>query len=380
MAEEYNWLVYMAGDNDLGKRDLDKDLEEMRAGLTSHTVAAVIHIDRLKTETTRTTLRKGMREDKVIGVNQNAGDPQTLSKFLNETRNGAKHHVLCIWGHGYGWLAAAFDTAKDKPLADTRKAVMPLVRGLLKTSVEKAIDEAGRDLLDARELRIGISGGRGRDKFAIIACDACYMAMLEVAFELRGEGDILVASEEEEDRAGWDYEHIFNNFTPGLKPDDAAKNILDAYAPLAAAEPRATLSAIELKEISKVAKAVDELGGLLTPLIGQRDRFEAIQQARFETHTFKMYHYIDLGHFAERLMVVFGDDEEVEDVVDAAEDVIKAIKDAVIGTRNGLEAANAHGLAVYLPNEPVDDNYQKLELTEHAPKWAEFVITYGANR
>lgn len=391
MAEEYAWLVYMAGDNDLGNR-VDFDLEEIEEGTRGSDVLTVaVHADRQKQPSTHIVFGKLGKREEPLGVNANAGLAVTLTDFLKRGKNGAKHHVACIWSHGYGWLATAFDEARDQqvPVRNSRKALMAASRGLFKNSVlettvrtptQSVVDEAGRDFLDMAELRRGLHDALDRnDKFAIIGCDACYMAMLEVAYELRDEGEIFVASEEEEEPGGWNYSEVLGKFKPGLSPTEAATEIVNAYEPQTQAEPRATLSAIKLDEIGEVAEAVNTLGELLTPLIATA-RFGAIKNARAKVHTFKLYHYIDLLHFAECLKAELGADEAVEDVADAADDVIKAVKGAVVAMKNGASAANAHGIAVYLPNEPVNPNYAKLALAQHAPRWFEFVQTYGANR
>lgn len=388
MAEEYRWLVYMAGDNDLGER-VNPVLAQIEAGV-SEVVSAAVHADFFNQHSKHVVVSKGGgRVDASLGRNSNTGRSTTLTEFLRKGTNGAKHQIACVWGHAYGWFAAAFDAGGDRAVPiQNRKTVMAVTRGLFKTSAETAVqkaaeapvDESERDFLDLSELRTGLQSGlRPGNKFAVIGCDACYMAMAEVAYELRDVGEILVASEEEEDAPGWNYEAVFNGFEPGLSPTEAARKIVDAYAPQTQREPRATLSAINLEEMGEVAEALNELGRQLTPLIGT-PRFEAIKKARIDVHTFKLYHYIDLGHFAECLKNALGDDDEVDDVKDAADDVIKAVKGAVIATRNGTSAKAAHGLAVYLPNEPVNDEYAKLALAQAAPQWAKFVETYGANR
>ncbi len=388
-AQEYAWLVYMAGENSLEER-VNDDLKEMKDGL-SDLLSVDVHTDRPEQNSTHITLgRRDAPPVRDLGEDMNAGEARTLTEFLRRGKNGAKYHVACIWGHAYGWIGAAFDEAGRQPttIRNSRKAMMAASRGLFRTSVVQTVqnaaqtnvDETARDFLDMSELRKGLRDALdGKDQFAIIGCDACYMAMLEVAYEIRHEGQVLVASEEEEEPDGWNYTDVFQKFEAGLEPAAAATKIVEAYEPQTRAEPRATLSAIKLDEMGEVADAVNALGALLTPLIAT-PWFEAIKRARANVHTFKLYHYIDLYHFAECLQAALGDDKAVEDVWDAAADVIKAVKGAVIATQNGAAAANAHGMAVYLPNEPVNPNYAKLALAEGAPKWAEFVTIYGNNR
>lgn len=389
MADEYRWLIYMAGDNDLSTR-IDADFQEISsAGRFLNASSVVVLADRFATPTQEVEFNsRGKSELKVgRGVNVNAGQAVTLADFLKRRKNGAKHHVACVWGHGYGWLTTAFAEAEqgETPLRNSRKAMVVASRGLfrdpvnetLRTANEPNIDESSRDFLDMEELRTALQLAlEPKDQYAIIGCDACYMAMAEVAYELRNEGKYLVASEEEEEPGGWDYRGVFQQVKPGMSPKQVAKVIVEAYFPLTLEEPRSTLSAIKLDEMEKVAEALDKLGALLTPLIATK-RFEAIKKARAAVHTFKLYHYIDLVHFAECLQAELRGDFAIEDATD---DVIQAVQRAVVATMNGVLAANANGMAVYVPNEPVNAKYTELALAQAAPKWAEFVTTYGDNR
>src|SRR5687768_6716959 len=110
MADEYRWLIYMAGDNDLSER-LDADLQEIsNAGRLMNASSVAVLAERFGTPPKE--LESNSRGLSVLtvgrAVNKDAGQAAMLTDFLKRRRNGAKHHVACVWGHGYGWLESAF--------------------------------------------------------------------------------------------------------------------------------------------------------------------------------------------------------------------------------------------------------------------------------
>src|SRR5262249_30077087 len=132
------------------------------------------------------------------GPEQNTGSPKTLADFLRWARalplagtngnggpnNERSRHFLILSGHGSG-------TTEDF---------------LLK-------DEAATDSLTVDELKsvlADLRGARGT-KLEILGMDACYMAMGEIAYELRHEADILVAAEGPEPGFGWPYDRMLRS-------------------------------------------------------------------------------------------------------------------------------------------------------------------------
>ena len=396
MAQEWTWLMYMAGDNGL-RNGIGADLNEIGEGVTS-TVTVAVHADRPGNSSSRVSFRKERSTVSQLAtkltMNGNTGDPRTLTSFIKWGKGNfsAPNYAVCIWGHAYGWLSATTNGNGDPvspDLRNNRKALIAASRGLFKTTVAEtfhqpqrllgiAVDETSRDFLDTQELQRALERAHSKgEKYALLACDACYMGLLEIAFELRDEGEFFVASEEKEDTPGWDYTEVFKRFNPRLTPITAAKAVVAAYAPKTEKDPRATLSAVRLDRISNVADAVNALGAALYPLIGSKDGFMAIKRARADVHFFQLFHYVDLYHFAELLKHYLANDPAV---VAAAGKVMRAVASAVIANTVGAEAGNAHGIAIYLPNEPVAPNYDGLALSRYATKWRDFVTEYGKNR
>src|SRR5205085_910475 len=95
-----------------------------------------------------------------------------------------------------------------------------------------AIDVGSQDYLDNQELRAAVASAMpAKGKFDILACDACLMNMVEVAYEMRDTAGLLVGSEETEPGAGWPYKAILAGLAkrPEMAPTELAKLIVDEY-------------------------------------------------------------------------------------------------------------------------------------------------------
>jgi hypothetical protein len=210
------------------------------------------------------------------------------------------------------------------------------------------------------------------------------MAMVEVAYELRSSASILVASEDEELVEGWPYDAVLKRFSPGLTPVDAAKAIVEEFENANKAKTYATLSAIALDQIDVLAGALDSLGVALLPVLSANS--STVTAARARTTEFATDGYIDVVDFVSRLKASFmaalpvGDNARAQ-ITAAADSVLTATSAAVIAT-NRQPAAGAdfrpHGIAIYMPINPINRDFLNLAFAERAPKWAQFVESYAS--
>lgn len=104
----------------------------------------------------------------------NMAAPETLKRLLGFAQSSypADNYALILWGHGCGWRGYSVD--------ETDNGVMLLPQ--------------------LHEACSGLS-----TPLSVIAFDCCYGAMLETAYELRNDAEVLVATERDEPSAGWNY-------------------------------------------------------------------------------------------------------------------------------------------------------------------------------
>ena len=203
-----------------------------------------------------------------------AGRPEPLESFGRwavETFP-ADHYALVIWNHGAGWSGVSYDdnTRHGMTLPDVRRA--------------------------CEGIASAISRSRG-GRIDVIEFDACLMATLEVAYELREVGDFLVASQETEPDDGMPYDEYLDWLTkyPESPPLSLAKAMVDTYVRSYAPEGSQTddgawagsetKSAIRLSRVEELRQAVEAVAAILEGkpgLLGQVAEEILVEARRFD--------------------------------------------------------------------------------------------------
>ncbi len=326
-------MVYLAADNDLDRYAL-LDLAEMERVQLPGSVALVALVDRSPWSKTGvnafTDTRRGpVRPDgdptrvgsELVSIGeQNTGDPATLTAFIDWAASAfpAERYGLVIWNHGGGLDGVGWDVSS---------------RG---------------DRLELSEVRRAITDSV-LDKVDLLGFDACLMAMVEVAAELRTVADVLVASQELEPAKGWAYDRWLKELArhPAIAPDELARAIVETYAQTYPNERAVTLSAVDLRTMPALESA---LGDLATAVLRSDDpaTLAGIRTAVERARPFPRdgsYPYRDLGEFlGEAIRRV--DDPLVDD---AARRALAALEEAV--TIEAGSVGRANGLAIHLPGE-----------------------------
>ena len=137
-----------------------------------------------------------------------AGRPEPLAEFGKWAveKYPAEHYALVIWNHGAGWAGVSSDDNTQHGMD------LPDVRWALEKICEK-------------------TKAQGKDKLDLVDFDACLMATLEVAYELKDTTDFLVASQETEPGAGMQYTDYLRWIAtyPESPAASFAKNLVETY-------------------------------------------------------------------------------------------------------------------------------------------------------
>ncbi|MBN1525398.1 MAG: putative Ig domain-containing protein [Spirochaetales bacterium] len=252
----------------------------------------------------------------------NMADPATATNFITFVKSNyaADDYSLIFWNHGDGWRSKSEDEKKD---------------------VWKAVcsDDTSSDILSTKEIGQIVSG----QGLSLIGFDACLLGMMEVAYELKADAEVMVGSEENEPGDGWEYDTLLNNFkAKGTKEaEDLGESIVTAYQTRYAATAGTTLSAIRLSEMDNLVSALETfITGCNSA--GFETVYAAINSAgsvqRFGGDGEFMSH-LDIWDLADTLSSVAG-----------ASALKTAVEDAVIQNFHyGTAVANAHGIALYFP-------------------------------
>lgn len=334
---EYTVLVYMVGsDLESSHGYASNDLQEM---LSSEVDVSRINIVaftggsqswRANIPNDRNcVLDLGSGKGAVAGATDRSldmGAPETLTSFLTWACENypADHTALILWNHGGG---PAEGYGYDQIYRNDHLSL---------AEMDKAMAEAGF--------------GEDR-KLDWVGFDACLMGSLEVMQAFRPYTDYLVASEDEEPGAGWNYVFLKTlNDTSDTR--EITCSIVDAYESFfqtlsnANSQPNITLSAVDLTKLDPIVEALDGLSGVtLTDF--ESGRFSSIAQARSRCRSFGSASptaptigspLVDLVDLAERVSSRHPEE---------ASAIKAAVAEAVI--RSATNLSGAHGISLYFP-------------------------------
>jgi len=336
---EWTVMVYLDADNDLESAGIN-DINEMEMVGSTSDVNIVVQIDRIPgydtsnsnwTNTRRYYITPDL-DPYIINsqlINdlseQNMGSTETLINFADWTVNNypAKKYLLVIWNHGGGFRSSGL--AKDIAWDDTNggdKITMPELEyalSVISTKMGKNID--------------------------IVGMDACYMAMTEVAYQIKDYADILVTSEESEPFGGWPYDAILAQLAanPTMSSTQLAADIVEKYI-YSYPYDDVTQSAIDLSytdtladQLSNMALAI--MNDTLTPA---NNYINAANSSQYYGDS----DFIDLYDFCNNIYV-YSNNINVKNI---ASSIQQTLLNAVINSDyNGESLSGSKGLSIYFP-------------------------------
>lgn len=261
------------------------------------------------------------------------GNPETLASFLEfyATEYPSDHSMVVLWDHGGGPnRGVCFDEMHDHD-------------ALTLADIDKAFPR-------------GVEARSGRP-YDIVGMDACLMATLEAAATLKDDAAYMVASQNIEPGAGWDYEQLPEQLAATGKDGIAftCAAICDAYRNKCVSNGRGdsiTLSVVDLSKINKVEAALDSVvsaesqnpegfRALLSQLVIAVKSAESFgAETDREGGASNLY---DLAEMAQKGSTTKGP------LSHAYEELSNAVKDAVTYSVHGAATADAIGLSIFFP-------------------------------
>ncbi len=268
---ERSWtiMVYMAADNDLEAAAI-LDINEMEAADFSDSGITVLALvdraegyDGTNGDWTDTRLYEITHDDdglngnivskripcNMLGLSADAdselnmSDPNVLRNLLNFAAKvyPASNYGLVIWGHGTGWRGygtpATAASVKAVAIDDYSSSYMTIAQ------VHEAISSSP----------FGSSGAAG--KLGFLGFDTCYGALLETAWEFRGDAKFMVGSENSVPSNGWNYQTFLDSavtaassegeITPETLAECAKSSFAEQYKNLS----YATISVVNLSNV-----------------------------------------------------------------------------------------------------------------------------------
>jgi len=343
-------MVFLNGDNDLYNYAW-RDFDSLEIVGSTPQVKVVIQFDPFWGEAARYLVEKdtipnyiGSPVLEYLGE-VDMGDGSELANFVHFCAENypANKYALIIWDHGTGFKSKdiSFDISPEDSIT------IP--------ELEKA--------LSLSTMYLG-------KKIDFLGMDACLMAMVEIAYEVKNHARVLVTSQELVPGEGWDYETILGNLVthPTMDERDLARIVVDSYIDY---YPRGsfTQSAIDLGEISSLSGALDGLAqDILNDSLTPPWVYLSLGDAAVY---FGDVDYVDL----DSLVSLLSQDSRVKskEVKESARAVQEALNKCIIHKRaSGEMAGNAQGLSIYFPYFPYNYKYDDLAFSRDT-HWDEMI-------
>ncbi|MFH1707368.1 MAG: clostripain-related cysteine peptidase [Planctomycetota bacterium] len=286
-AAEWTFMVYLDGDCDLEDCAILDFLEMATVG-SSADVNIVVQFDRLPgydnsygnwTDCRRGVVNAGNAPTTAWGASigeVNMGDPETLREFITwgVTNYPANRYAVVLWNHGGGWRSTAPPGGRTPVLKEVCQ------------------DDTSRDVLYTANLRTAMTAAA--TPMDLIGFDACLMGMIEIAYELRGNGSVMTASEETLPGYGWPYDTILADLAaaPTMTAAQFGTAIATRYG--AAYSGRETLSVVDLSRVGTLAA---DLSAFSATVVTKNTDWGVINDARNAAAAFTYSEYRDLGMF-----------------------------------------------------------------------------------
>lgn len=417
MSQKASWtiLVYIAAHNNLDWLGVGSRKQILNTGSSDAVKLAVLYDGKAGAERT------------IVGQPGNAAFSEALPNFdsgdgaaLLETARWAYEHCpaerygLVLWSHGSGWRPEDIqaiarevrrDTEVDAAESKERSAASgslvlfrkSLAQMVQQTESERAVlfDDGTGHSLDTLELAQVTEEVRQLlgQPLDLLGMDACLMASLEVAYQIRGSVRHLVASQELVPGLSWPYDTILGALSanPGLTSAELSTLIVQHYVDYYTAHPPSagdvTKVAVDLTRLDSVVQAVSKLAEALSADINNQASLlwnAQVEASKQESRNFErkptkfQYHLWDIASVITRL----ADRTTNQDVAAAARDVVAALQPG-----DGAILAEGHagewfkgigGLTVYMapPNKQrISPYYKDLAFAQNA-HWQQLLSAY----
>ena len=305
-------LVYMGGDNNLSS-ETDAKIHALASGWDRSDCRLIIYQDKGGAPCLYEVTREGIERVKTY-PDENSASGSTLRRTIVDmlSRYPAKSYGLVVFSHGTGWLPQGMYPHSRSIVADGNN--------------EMEISDFAAALGDCH--------------FDFIVFEACFMAGVEVAWELREKTDYVVASAAEILSPG--FTDIYGELRDCLflpQPDlpGFARLYYNHYNGLTGLDRSATISVIRTSEMGVLAEA-------LRPILLNRKEVSPYQTERYDRISVATYLYSDLGDY----LRLKSEDAEQYAVAQRAMErtvVYRAATPQMLGSELKVHS----GLSVYIP-------------------------------
>ena len=435
---EWTVMLYMAARNNLAPFAAS-NLQDIANAGTCDKVNVVAQWDQPnKKGAWRYTIKnKKVNLDHYINVQHPTDLTENLVNFVAWAVQNypAKKYCLILWNHGVGALDPIFGDplrlfmqnrdllntssseltiddffsscfADNQLLADleNQEGNENISRGIL-------FDDDNKTYLTNKDLKRALeeitSPAILGKKLDCLGFDACFMSMLEIAYQVKDYAAYMVASEELELAKGWNYGYFFSRLLERCTRtgQEAARDIVHGFHEYYKGRTQLfTQSAIDLSKINTLVDHHDKIVLALQTCmkIHGKKIILALAKARKSCLQFSAKFYIDLHSFYKNLLLKVltedgfakvnnvgseqnilmyevsflkakGYDENILNLVQKLKDGMRTIEQTVIDNVCSNHFNEAKGLSIYFPiTRTIDPSYNNTEFAQKS-LWRKFL-------
>lgn len=391
MTTDWSVLLYTVASDDGDDDRVTRAIAEMQAALDAATanrcqVAVQVHA---KHRTSRHWLAKGRKIRDEVLPTANAGAVHTLQQFLDDAHavTQPRHSALVLWAHSNGIGNVMPPAPRRKPsgtgvhdIAEVTRAEIDAGIAILGGVVSGAVPPAPRhvmmsnpprvtpgtprtpskpaqskhygwrwgpdpntnDYLTSIEMRKAIAAS-ARARVDVVGLNACGMASLEVAYELRNVAPLQVAAQS--DAKPWQYGEIVDALAsdPDQTPDQLVSAIVGAVkARFDGAEQGDVASALRSEAIEPMVVALEAYARRITYLM-ESDWARVFQAIVKDAQRLDDSYLVDL----QSLLGVLGKHDLKAKIAAAA--VEAQLREVVVANAPHRSHPRAHGLSILCP-------------------------------
>lgn len=401
---EWTMLTIMQADNNLAPFAL-QNIMDMQKNMVGNKVNKLVywHKPRSNQRWKCKIKSNGTIEEEVIEIKTAPNMEREIidAMYWAVSTNPAKHYMLNLWDHGTGIIDHSHWSTKHKnTFRFFREGSWLEVPGLNYEDRGILYSDSTKTFLNNQQLTSAcryIKQNIIKKNIDIIGMDACLMAMLEVAYQIRDSASYLVSSQNLEPGRGWNYGSFLrpiSTIPTAYSPLKVGQAIVDTYAQYYTGKCGFyTLSVIDLGLIDELKKNLDNIITAINN-IKKTDAQGILGMVKYAALTaikFDGAEFIDLYSFYNNLLKGFGQllaekkkdkkipDAEVLALQFSLNNGLQFISRVVPVNKVGAQFGQARGISIYYPHGAFHQSYTKTLFMQDS-SWASLVLEANVQR
>jgi Clostripain family len=190
----------------------------------------------------------------------------------------------------------------------------------------------------------------------VVGFDACFMSMFEMAYELKGRTDYMVASQDEVPDGSFPYGNLVELFRKVGEPVDSllkeglrayVDNYADCICNNATGMRHVTLSVLDLEKCGVLRQPIDSLASALLDAKGDPGLADLLVEARNLSKDYAGGLYVDLGAFCKNLSTLLAQWKGIQGACENVRTALTKGKANLVFDNSAKEFGS--GISIYLP-------------------------------